>query len=728
MKQNTSIFTQTSIEPPVGSGGGGGITIGQPVNGGNPTEVLYIDLAGNLFGDSQFTRESSNTKQTNIEANLYAQIVLNDGVTETQIQADNVGTVGNSIALVFDGVIDINTALANWNTANPSNTASVISGTGSEVIPASTVNLIGGGTAGIDLGEGSSVTLPNVQGSVQYAIDPTNTSTAFDIVGNMTTVLGLPSMGTIEGVFTSNGASFFATSNNEAQILVTDTISQASGMDVFLNKSRLHSNGSFFVIDSGVNEFQFNDSSGTNIKIPFGQTPSLNDVLTITNVSGSDYTAEFQPVSATLSNGTSPFQYWRWNDNAGTQGWDQVFILTETAISDQNVLVGDGAGVLTETSSAGYANTVVGTAAASSLSSVNSSEISRNVVVGANAADATLKMENSIVLGYQSLLGGTDQLIGSIIMTPDTAGSSSGNAINQNIALGYGTRIEGERNVVIGTVSFNSITSSATDNVSIGVASSSSLTNGQCNTSIGANSGSGLSTGDYNTFLGYGTSTGITSVSHSIALGSQAQLSADNQLVIGGIAGSVPQGAIYNILLNNGITDASLEKYSIAFPRVITTSDADGPEVTFNAGRGTGTGNGSAFYFDVSRPNGSSGSTSHSYFRLLSIQNNDVIISRGLVYDSFVAYGVNHTILPEEHIVRFLGAAANVDFTLPALSSVPAGKVYRIKDADGSAGSFTCRVVPDGTDTIDGSANYTFSSYEAIMLVADVANGNWEIY
>lgn len=53
--------------------------------------------------------------------------------TDVTITADNEGTAGNSISLSFDGVEDIDAALLAWNTANPSNTASLTAGDGSQV-------------------------------------------------------------------------------------------------------------------------------------------------------------------------------------------------------------------------------------------------------------------------------------------------------------------------------------------------------------------------------------------------------------------------------------------------------------------------------------------------------------------------------------------------------------------------------------------------------------------
>jgi hypothetical protein len=56
------------------------------------------------------------------------------GVTNlVRIVADNIGTSGNGISLSFDGVDDINAVLSAWNAANPTNTATLKNGLGSEI-------------------------------------------------------------------------------------------------------------------------------------------------------------------------------------------------------------------------------------------------------------------------------------------------------------------------------------------------------------------------------------------------------------------------------------------------------------------------------------------------------------------------------------------------------------------------------------------------------------------
>lgn len=62
------------------------------------------------------------------------------GVTFT---ADNIGTAGNAISLVFNGSDDIDTVVGAWNLSNPANTVSH-DGTGTDVLTSATVNLSNG--------------------------------------------------------------------------------------------------------------------------------------------------------------------------------------------------------------------------------------------------------------------------------------------------------------------------------------------------------------------------------------------------------------------------------------------------------------------------------------------------------------------------------------------------------------------------------------------------------
>ncbi len=82
-----------------GCGGGGGITIGDIVSGGTPTEVLYTSNSGNLFSDSLFTRNSS-TNVTNILREFQKLTPTAEVVTNTMFIVENATgnfTVGETI-------------------------------------------------------------------------------------------------------------------------------------------------------------------------------------------------------------------------------------------------------------------------------------------------------------------------------------------------------------------------------------------------------------------------------------------------------------------------------------------------------------------------------------------------------------------------------------------------------------------------------------------------------
>jgi len=63
--------------------------------------------------------------------------------SEVIFLADIAGAIGNDIFLQFDGVSDIDTIVSAWNVGNPTNTISH-NGTGTDVLPASTIRLTSG--------------------------------------------------------------------------------------------------------------------------------------------------------------------------------------------------------------------------------------------------------------------------------------------------------------------------------------------------------------------------------------------------------------------------------------------------------------------------------------------------------------------------------------------------------------------------------------------------------
>lgn len=99
-----------------------------------------------------------------------------DGVTYTAL---NAGTIGNSIHLVFDGSSTNAEIVANWNTANPSNQVGISSGPTTNVSPAQSLFLSGGGS------------------SILFAIGEANPTIQYDPTGQLTLELSV-------GVLNSN--------------------------------------------------------------------------------------------------------------------------------------------------------------------------------------------------------------------------------------------------------------------------------------------------------------------------------------------------------------------------------------------------------------------------------------------------------------------------------------------------------------------------------------------
>jgi hypothetical protein len=89
---------------------------------------------------------------------------------------------------------------------------------------------------------------------------------------------------------------------------------------------------------------------------------------------------------------------------------------------------------------------------------------------------------------------------------------------NSNSAVGYRALFDNSSG------SFNSV---------IGYNALENNTTGNNNTAIGATTGNAITTGSNNTFLGYGTGSTVNSVSNSTAIGYLAQVTGDNQIVIG---------------------------------------------------------------------------------------------------------------------------------------------------------------------------------------------------
>lgn len=107
----------------------------------NPKTGDPIDLTDSTKIEFRF----KNRDRTNLflDNTLIPSIKAQITYTEVIFLADVAGANGNDIFLQFDGISDIDTVVNAWNVANPSNTVSH-NGTGTDVLPASTIRLTDG--------------------------------------------------------------------------------------------------------------------------------------------------------------------------------------------------------------------------------------------------------------------------------------------------------------------------------------------------------------------------------------------------------------------------------------------------------------------------------------------------------------------------------------------------------------------------------------------------------
>jgi len=90
--------------------------------------------------------------------------VLPGTSTAVLIMANNPGTVGNTVALVFSGSNSISVAIATWNAANPTNQASLSSGDGTQ-IPTAQTQILGNGSQGSIVSTDLTITISTNDGT-----------------------------------------------------------------------------------------------------------------------------------------------------------------------------------------------------------------------------------------------------------------------------------------------------------------------------------------------------------------------------------------------------------------------------------------------------------------------------------------------------------------------------------------------------------------------------------
>lgn len=277
------------------AGGGGGGTIGGTIAA---NEIGYGSALNALTSDANATRIAGGQFQTFLGSITYAL----GGDDQSNLspngvyKADNVGNIGNSISLVFNGTTDTYASvLATWNAANPSNTATLIKGNGSDVPDAQTLTFAGGGNTGYGAGTLDIGITNDFQGAGNLADD--GTVVAFQGVGNIAGLTGTSELQSIMLGFSSAGISGGFFSPEQVNIINTDSSTYQA--DLRLDSSGMESgfNGKKFFSDNSSNIGWEDQGGGNTYYLPTTGTSSTNDVLAVTGISGSTYTLGFIPQS-----------------------------------------------------------------------------------------------------------------------------------------------------------------------------------------------------------------------------------------------------------------------------------------------------------------------------------------------------------------------------------------------------------------------------------------------
>lgn len=429
---------------------GSGVELGGSQTGFSDGMIQYIDQSGLQFGDTAFTRDSGVQKQTDFASNTYAIGISNDGVVEVNFMADVIGTTGNSIALVFDGVQDAATVLAAWNLANPSNTATIVSGVGTTVPTAGTVNFVGGGTAGYSSGVFANLAGATTQGSSLFSSDPTNNLGAGVYVGNSSLALGQNGLSVIIGAgnLTTQAISAGIFQTGSFNILASDQTTYNTivyGDDIEL---RLQHNNLVFAINDGAGGFigWADNNTNSSFQLPVGVPASTSYVLGVSGITGNNIVLDW-----VLSGGLTGY----------TTATPNTALGIDTAadgIGTNNTWLGYKAGV---NYTAANSSTFVGNWA--TIGAIATAV--QSVIVGAqDVAYAWAGGTGFIGIGYNTISGTG---IGSFAIAMGHTASSTGTesiAIGKNagatsdfsIAIGSGASTIGHNNsIAIGTGAIN---------------------------------------------------------------------------------------------------------------------------------------------------------------------------------------------------------------------------------------------------------------------------------
>lgn len=187
------------------------------------------------------------------------------------------------------------------------------------------------------------------------------------------------------------------------------------------------------------------------------------------------------------------------------------------------------------------------------------------------------------------------------------------------VAAGYQAGSGAEFNTIVGsTAGYGSGNNYYSDNSAFGYNALKNMTTADDNTAVGYQAGLTVTTGDKNTFLGAETDVANGTISKSIAIGYGAEVTANNQLVIGEDSWDITDAYIGSGVITNAPLSVAINASGGS------GSDIAGASLTLAGGKATGNAAGGSLIFSTSIV-GNSGSTLQTLGERMRINSSGLV-------------------------------------------------------------------------------------------------------
>jgi hypothetical protein len=656
---------------------GAGVTgILPEANGGTGSATKnFVDLTTNQTIDGVKTFSGTST-------------IVNQNLT-----VNAAGTTGQGIILSDDGdIVDNNDGAATFRFTGgvKINNGNKSAGTTTNITLSNTGNITASGSV-----TASQITSNVATGTAPLVVTSTTPVANLNIGGNAANVTGTVAIANGGTGQTTKAAAFNALSpmTTAGDIIYGGT----SGTGTRLG---IGTNGQVLTLAGGLPSWA--SPAGITTLAAIGSTPNANGAT----ISGS--TLNLEPASASfggiVNTTTQTF--------AGAKTFN-ADILTNgvragrgvAGIISNTVLGRNALGGTSVASNENSFNTAIGNSAMQNSDGTGS----YNTAVGANSAFFNNSGSHNTYLGYQSGYYTTSGTKNVAIGSGALYGSTTGNYLS------------GAGNNAIGFEAMKDISTTAADNIAIGLSAGTKLTTGTKNIFIGSLAGSSISTG----------STANTTGLNSVLIGYDVRPLANadtNEIVLSGYngtAGTVGLGSNTTLIGSSATTDTRIMG-ALSLPSTTTSTSTTTGALKVAGGAGIvenlNVGGNTKITGTIEIDGGSPG-----LGKVLVSDANGLATWSNAVGSTVVTNSTTYAITTAEAYV-FYNGSANAAFTIPAASSTNQGKAITIKNKTG----FGITITPaSGTLYIDsantGAANVSIgieASNNWIKLVSDGTQWN----